>query len=88
MVIKEQFTPDIEGVRRAILSAEMKRNPDGKWTLIIGIGGIITIDEYRKAGFFGESRIQGAQSGRKPNPPRKINKKGLFKKATRKEVKK
>ncbi len=81
MVEKEELTPNIEEVRRALLSAEMKRNPDGKWTLIIEIGGIVQIDEHRKAGFFGEARIQGAQSGRRPNPPRKADKSGKFKKA-------
>lgn len=79
MVEKEQFTPDIEEIRRALLSAEMKRNPDGKWTLILEVGGIIAIDEHRKAGFFGEVRIQGAQTGRRPNPPRKTDKSGKFK---------
>lgn len=78
MVDKEQFTPDIEEVKRAVMSAEMVRQPSGSWTLIIGIGGLITIDEDRKAGFFGEARVSGRQSGRKPNPPRSINKKGKF----------
>jgi hypothetical protein len=71
MVNKEQITPNIEEVKRAIMSAEMVRQASGSWTLIIGIGGLITLDEDRKAGFFGEARIKGAQSGRRPNPSRK-----------------
>lgn len=78
MVDKEQITLNIEEVRRAIMSAEMVRQPSGSWTLIIGIGGLITIDDERKAGFFGEARVAGRQSGRRPNPPRKTNKKGRF----------
>lgn len=78
MVNKEQITPDMEEIRRAIMSAEMVRQPSGTWTLIIGIGGLITIDGDRKAGFFGEARISGKQSGRRPNPPRSANSKGRF----------
>lgn len=78
MVEKEQFTPDIEEVKRAIMSAEMIRQPSGSWTLIIDVGGLITIDEDRKAGFFGQARVSGRQSGRRPNPPRKTDKKGKF----------
>lgn len=78
MVIKEQFTPNIEEVRQAITSAEMVRQPSGSWTLILEIGAAIHIDEYRKAGFFGDLRIKGGQSGRRPNPPRKMSKKGRF----------
>lgn len=87
MVIKEQFTPDMEEIRRAIMSAEMVRQPSGSWTLTIDIGGLITIDENRKAGFFGQARISGKQSGRRPNPPRTLNNKGKFVKG-RKEAKK
>jgi len=84
MVIKEQITPDLDEIRRAITSAELRRNPSGDWTLIIEIGGAIQIDEYRKAGFFGELRLKGSQSGRRPNPPRKTNKAGKFAKTRKK----
>jgi hypothetical protein len=84
MVDKEQITPDIEEVRRALTSAELVRRPDGGWTLIIEVGGTLTIDEYRKVGFYGEARLRGAQSGRRPTLPRETNKKGKFVKKSRK----
>lgn len=88
MVDREQITPDIEEVRRAIQSAELVRHPAGTWTLIIEIGGVLTIDEERKAGFYGEARLKGRQSGRKPNTPRSTNKKGRFVKKAKKGSKK
>ncbi len=84
MVSREQITPDIEEIRRAVRSAEMVRHPNGDWTLIIEIGGTITIDNYRRAGFYSEARIRGSQTGRRPNPPRKTDKAGKFAKSRKK----
>src|SRR5262245_25366328 len=81
MVTREQITPDLEEIRRAIRSAELIRNPNGEWTLIMEIAGIIKIDEHRRVGIYGEVRLRGGQIGRKPNPPRKTNKAGKFAKS-------
>ncbi len=84
MVAKEQITPDIEEIRRAVRSAEMVRHPNGDWTLIMEIAAIVRIDDHRRTGIYGEARIRGGQIGRKPNPPRKMDNAGKFKKSRKK----
>ena len=84
MVGKEKTTADIQEVRDAVFHAELVRRPDGGWTLIITINGVITIDDTRSVGFNGECRIRGWQKGRKIHGSTELNVDGKFAKKTKK----
>jgi hypothetical protein len=84
MVEKERTTADIQEVRDAITDAELVRRPDGGWTLIITINGVVTIDSTRSVGFNGECRMRGWQKGRKIHGSTQLNVDGKFTKKAKK----
>lgn len=86
MVEKERTEANIEEVRDSVIYAELVRRPDGGWTLIITVNGVITIDGTRSVGFNGECRMRGWQKGRKVHGSTELNVDGKFTK-TRKRKK-
>lgn len=84
MVEKERTSADIEELRDAIIDGELVRRPDGGWTLIITVNGVITIDSTRSVGFNGECRMRGWQKGRKIHGSTELNAGGKFTKKAKK----
>lgn len=66
MVDKEQITPNLEEVKKAISDARMERRASGVWVLILNFVGDVSIDDGRSAGFNGELRLTGKQKGSRP----------------------
>lgn len=88
MVGKERTTPDIQEVKDAVTDAELIRRPDGGWTLVITINGVVTIDSTRSVGFNGECRMRGWQKGRKVHGSTDLSVDGKFTKKAKKGGKK
>jgi hypothetical protein len=84
MVEKERTIANMEEVRDAVAEAELVRRPDGGWTLIITVNGVVTIDATRSVGFNGECRMRGWQKGRKIHGSTELNVDGKFVKKAKK----
>lgn len=65
MVDKETHSLDAQTITLPIRDAQITRNGDGSWSMVLDVNHDIQIDETRAVKFYGELRIKGRQTGRK-----------------------